>query len=470
MLATSQWIPNINMWAIPAPEAALIILVFGGILALLAGKIDLLSGESLRADRGRLMPAGPASRPSRLQPTAERTESMASRRIAIVGGGPSGALCAERLASAGFPVTLFDEHLAWEKPCGGGLTHKALRSYPFLLNGPHPKKAIQRIELISAKGDRAGLNLDHPIMIYSRAVLNGLLLERAAKAGCRIVRARVSLVDITGKSPSFTAENALQHADFLILASGARNSFFPDTRPLAPADLETTLGYFVPSCADAIQVKFVRGLQGYIWSFPRCDHLSVGICGSLARHTSRELHQYLAQFMRDESIPIDGARFYSHVLPSPRAHTLASRCVAGRNWALIGDAAGWVDPITGEGLYYALRSGELLADSLISGQPELYPRRVHDDFSADLQVAARIARNFYHGRFLGGAVTTRMIQFIGRSTTFRAMIADLFSGAQNYASLKKRLWFQLATTLGEVLDSAFRPAKSTAPRPSPEDA
>ncbi len=97
------------------------------------------------------MPAGPASRPSRLQPTAERTESMASRRIAIVGGGPSGALCAERLASAGFPVTLFDEHLAWEKPCGGGLTHKALRSYPFLLNGPHPKKAIHRVELISAQ-------------------------------------------------------------------------------------------------------------------------------------------------------------------------------------------------------------------------------------------------------------------------------------------------------------------------------
>src|SRR5487761_222694 len=100
---------------------------------------------------------------------------MASRRIAIVGGGPSGALCAERLASAGFEVSVFDEHLAWEKPCGGGLTHKALRSYPFLLNGPHPKKVIQRVELISGNGERAQLGLDHPIVIYSRAVLNGLL-------------------------------------------------------------------------------------------------------------------------------------------------------------------------------------------------------------------------------------------------------------------------------------------------------
>ena len=396
---------------------------------------------------------------------------MVSRRIAIVGGGPSGALCGERLASAGLDVTLFDEHLAWEKPCGGGLTHKALRSYPFLLDAAYPKKVIQRIELISTSGNRARLCLDHPIVIYSRAVLNGLLLERAANAGCRVVRSRVSSVDISRKSPCFTAENATQHTDFLILASGARNSFFPATHPLTPADLEMTLGYFVPSRADEIQVKFVRGLQGYIWSFPRCDHLSVGICGSLARHTSRELQQYLDQFIRDESISLEGARFYSHVLPSPRAHTLASRRVAGPNWALIGDAAGWVDPITGEGLYYALRSGELLADSLISGQPELYPRRVRADFSADLEIAARIARNFYHGRFLGGAVTTRMIQFIARSTTFRAMVTDLFCGAQNYASLKRRLWSQLATTLAEVLDSVFRgPAKATAPRHSPGDA
>jgi flavin-dependent dehydrogenase len=253
------------------------------------------------------------------------------------------------------------------------------------------------------------------------------------------------------------------------LASGARSSFFPATRALEPADLEMTLGYFVPSSADAIQVKFVRGLQGYIWSFPRCDHLSVGICGSLNRHTSRELHQHLAQFMHEERISADGARFYSHVLPSPRAHTLASRRVAGHNWALIGDAAGWVDPITGEGLYYALRSGELLAESLISGQPETYPHRVRDDFSADLEVAAHIARTFYHGRFLGGSVTTRMIQFIDRSTTFSKLIGDLFCGAQNYTSLKRRLWSQFATSLAEVLDSIFRPVKSS-PRPSPEDA
>jgi hypothetical protein len=95
---------------------------------------------------------------------------------------------------------------------------------------------------------------------------------------------------------------------------------------------------------------------------------------------------------------------------------------------------------------------------------------VRADFSADLEIAARIARTVYHGRFLGGAVTTRMIQFIPRSASFRALMSDLFSGAQDYTSLKRRLWSQLAGTLGEVLDSILHPPKSTAARPSPRDA
>ena len=390
--------------------------------------------------------------------------------IAVVGGGPAGAMCGERLARAGYTVTIFDEHLAWEKPCGGGLTHKAVRSYPFLLDSRYPKKSIHRVELISSQGDRALLPLDNPIVIYSRAVLNGLLLERAAGAGCRVVRAHVSSVSIDGKLPSVTAQGATHEADFLILAAGARNAFFPRTRPFAPEDLEITLGYFVPCRAESIQVKFVRGLEGYIWSFPRADHLSVGICGAMSRHTSRELQAHLAEFLREERISVGEARFYSHVLPSPRAHTLASRRIAGPTWALIGDAAGWVDPITGEGLYYALRSGELLAQSLISGQPESYACRVRDDFSADLQIAARIARRFYHGRFLGGAVTTRMIQFIDRSASFRALMGELFSGAQNYASLKRRLWRQFDASVAEFLESIFHPPKSSTARPSPEDA
>ncbi len=373
------------------------------------------------------------------------------REIVIVGGGPSGSICGEGLARAGFEVTLFDEHLAWEKPCGGGLTHKAIQAYPFLLDDPHPKKLVHSVELISSRGHRARLDLDQPIVIYSRAVLNGLLLDRAAAAGCRVVRSRVTQVDTRGKRVRLTTGGAEHTTDFVVLAAGARNTLLPDTRPLRPNDLEMTLGYFVPAQAESIQVKFLRGFEGYLWSFPRCDHLSVGICGSMARYTSQELRQHLHDFMCDERIETARARFYSHVLPSPQIQTLRARGVAGRNWALVGDAAAWVDPLTGEGLYYALRSGDLLAQSLAAGAPQDYPARVRADFSGDLEFATRIARRFYRGRFLGGAVTTRMVQFVERSASFRALMADLFSGVQNYRSLKRRLWVQLGVTLTEVV-------------------
>jgi flavin-dependent dehydrogenase len=206
-----------------------------------------------------------------------------------------------------------------------------------------------------------------------------------------------------------------------------------------------------------MKVKFLRRFQGYIWLFPRSDHLSVGICGSMARHTSRELRGALEQFLRDENISTQGARFYSHVLPSPQAKTLRDRPVVGRNWALAGDAAALVDPVTGEGLHYALRSGELLGEALIAGEPALYPRRLRTDFSSDLEVAARLAHRFYRGRFLGAATATRTIQFIARSATFRALMADVFGGAQNYSGLKRRLWMQLGITLGEVVSSLARP-------------
>jgi flavin-dependent dehydrogenase len=386
--------------------------------------------------------------------------------IAVVGGGPAGAMCAERLARSGYRVTLYDEHLAWEKPCGGGLTHKAIEAYPFLLNGPHPKKLIRSVELVSSKGHRALLELDRPIVIYSRAVLNGLLLERAEAAGCRVVRSRVSHLETAGERAELTIGDSCVEADFVVVAAGARNSLLPGTQPLSRNDLEMTLGYFVPAQAEGICVKFLNHFEGYLWSFPRCDHLSVGICGSMAKHTSQELRRHLHTFMESENIPRDGARFYSHVLPSPQKQTLSSRKVVGRNWALVGDAAAWVDPITGEGLYYALRSGELLAESLIAHKPAEYPARIRKAFSTDLEFATRIARRFYRGRFLGGAVATRMIQFIERSPTFRALMADVFAGSQDYCSLKRRLWAQCGTTLTEVVGSLLKGQPSLAKNPS----
>lgn len=386
--------------------------------------------------------------------------SLGSRKtvstIAIVGGGPAGSMCGEQLALAGHSVRIFDEHLAWEKPCGGGLTHKALEAYPFLVSNPRPKKFVGSIELISSRGQRVLLHMDKPILIYSRSDLNGLLLERAASAGCEVVCSHVSGVETSDTGARLMTGGQWLDVNFLVVAAGARNRLLPGSRPLERRDLEMTLGYFVPSRADAIKVKFLPNFEGYIWLFPRSDHLSVGICGSMAAHTSQQLRDHLHAFMREEGVESIGARFYSHVLPSPQVRTLSERPVVGDHWALVGDAAAWVDPLTGEGLFYAMRSGELLGKSLAEGRPETYPERVRAAFSTDLEFAARIVQRFYRGTFLGGAVTTRMIQFMRRSAAFRQLMADLFSGAQSYRGLKGRLWGQLGLTLNEILASLLR--------------
>jgi flavin-dependent dehydrogenase len=389
--------------------------------------------------------------------------------IAIIGGGPSGTMCGARLARAGHTVKIFDEHLAWEKPCGGGLTHKAIVRFPFLLNNSYPKKLVHSVELIASDEQRVTMQMAHPVVIYSRTVLNGMLLERAQESGCVVQRSHVMSVDTTGEKPRYCVEGEWQKADYLVLAAGARNQLLPETRPLKRDELEMTQGYFVPETADAITIKFLPQFEGYIWSFPRQDHLSVGICGSMSAHTSAELKTHLGAFVEKQHISTANAKFYSHVLPSPQEHTFSQRNVVGRNWAMIGDAAACVDPLTGEGLFYALRSGELLGRALAEGCPERYPKLVKAAFSAELEFAARIVRRFYRGSFLGTSVPTRMVQFMRKSPVFRQLVGDLFSGAQDYTTLKQRVLGHLGISLSQFVSSVLNfepPAVTRVPRGS----
>jgi flavin-dependent dehydrogenase len=379
------------------------------------------------------------------------------KEIAIVGGGPAGSLCGERLASAGFQVTIFDERLAWEKPCGGGLTYKAIETYPFLLDSPQPKRIVRTAELISSRGHRARFEMNRPIVIYARKVLNALLLDRAVASGCSVVCSRVTHVDTSADKVRLTSAGNEISTDFVVLAAGARNHLLPETTALGSSDLEMTLGYFVPTEEDVLKIKFLKQFEGYLWSFPRADHLSVGICARLGQSSSQQLRSHLDEFIEQEKIPMEGAQLYSHVLPSPQAQTIRNRRIAGKNWAMAGDAAACVDPITGEGLFYALRSGDLLAQALVDGQPHAYPERLRAAFSGDLEFAASIARRVFRGNFLGSAITTRIVQLLKYSPAFRDLIRDIFSGSQDYRSLKRRLWNQLGITLAEFTRSLLDP-------------
>lgn len=377
------------------------------------------------------------------------------QQIAIVGGGPAGALLAEKLALAGREVLLFDEKLAWEKPCGGGLTDKALARWPFLRDAPVERKWIRCGELIAPSGRRVCFALDRQIAIYSRRTLNGLLLERAATAGASLHRDRITRIEQDRGHWRLQSASGAWRAEFIVLATGARNSLCQFLHPLQPEDLMIAVGYYIPGSHDRVQIQFLQNLEGYLWVFPRANHVSAGLCGRMEGMSSRQLRAVLESCLTRLGFDFTGACFYAHIIPSLSAETFETRQFQGKGWATIGDAAGFVDPITGEGLYYALASAELLGCALLRDAPGAYPAFLRRDFLEDLEHAARIAHRFYRGTWMGGPVVERMVQLTACSSRFRELMRDLFAGQQEYRTLRSRLYRSLPRVAAEALVSTL---------------
>ncbi|HZO99672.1 MAG TPA: NAD(P)/FAD-dependent oxidoreductase [Terriglobia bacterium] len=384
------------------------------------------------------------------------------RRIAIIGGGPAGAMTAEKLAHAGFEVVVFEERPGWEKPCGGGLSHKVVKRYPFILDQAEHGKLARDLEFIAADGTSLRFEAREPLVIFPRCVLNGFLLRRAEKSGARVVPERVLGFERTGDGWTLKTAQRSCTADFVILAGGARSRL---RRLLAEDfsadDFMLTFGYYVPQRDDRLRIRFFEDFEGYAWAFPREDHLSVGICGKVGEDRMAGLRAKLHAFMQDFGYRND-CPVYSHLLPSLSDESWERLRVAGDGWALVGDAAGLVDPITGEGIYYALRSGELLAEALVEDSAASYPKRVAQDFSQDLAFGARVAHRFYHGRVLGKPVTTRLLELAAKSQTVMDALQDLITGSQPYAGISTRLSWAFASS---PLDRVFRSFRNVFRRP-----
>lgn len=374
--------------------------------------------------------------------------------VAIVGGGPAGSVAAERIARSGKSVVLFDEKLAWEKPCGGGLTQKALTQYPFLREAAVERNLVERCEFISPAGRRTMMKLDQPVAIFSRTVLNGMLLDRAHAAGAELCRERVTEIErVDGRFRLRTKKSEIE-ASFVVLAAGARNPFRAQFyKAYEPSDLLATVGYFIPGSSKAMQVQFLEGIDGYIWTFPRADHFSAGIAGRINETPTAELRRRLDQFLVGEGYSLKDAKVYAHILPSLTEAKLRRLQYAGDGWAMAGDAAGFVDPVTGEGLYYAIRSGDLLAQALVNGKPEQYQKMAERDFLPELIQGAGYAERFYHGTFMGQQIVERLVQFAAESKKFRELLCDLFTGVQGYIGLKGRAYRTLPHLAGEFVGS-----------------
>lgn len=383
------------------------------------------------------------------------------KHVAVLGAGPAGSMAAAQLASAGVRTTLIDEKLPWEKPCGGGVTFKAYNQYPFLRD--NAAKTIRQSSLTTPKAGTVDMRLDQPILIYSRADLNGLLFRRAEQAGARFEQTRVLEMRSNASGCTIRTAQGNIEADACIAATGARNPLRNAGTEWTPDDTMIALGYWVECDRPHIDIQFFEKFEGYIWVFPRHGHLSVGICGK--GQSAQVLRGWLERYMDEHALPYKGARFYAHMLPALASGSWRKNRVAGEGWLAAGDAAGFVDPITGEGIYYAIRSGDLAAQTLLSevrDKAEAYRQAIQSDFAHDLYLGSLLSRRVYLGSFLFGAIPDRMVQFTRRSPKFRAVMRDLFAGTQGYADLSQRLWRNLSGTLRETAMSFLHSDIATA--------
>jgi geranylgeranyl reductase family protein len=397
----------------------------------------------------------------------------------IIGAGPAGSFAAELLARGGVKVALFDGRPeGTPKACGGGVTAKALKAWPQLLNAAG--RTINELDLYSPSGKKLHLELDEPFAIYSRIVFDSYLRDRARDAGAQIISQKIS----SRKTKRLETRWQLRSDDvdrggewtgaMLVGADGANSGIGKMLAgPLPASDMEVAFGYRAPLPSNALApavVAFLPRWVGYAWAFPRPDHISFGIATTQDAFEHQPLDDLLWRFMIGYYRERDGAtvkywqqdeetaeskRIHKHLsdtaeryaarIPGLAAKTWDTRKVCGSDWALLGDAAGFADPVTGEGIYYALRSAELFAEAYLAGRAETYEARWREDFGADLARAAQMRRRFY-GNFWGAPFTERMIEFARGHRGVKRVLGDLVAGEQGYVDLKKKL-----------VKSAFRP-------------
>lgn len=367
--------------------------------------------------------------------------------VAVVGAGPSGSWSAWHLARSGARVLLFDPSHPREKPCGGGVTGRALSLVAPALQTSLPAVRIQGARFVDSQSGAAStvsLAADgRDLVVVSRTVFDGALLSAAEGVGATLVRERVA--EIEPRPSGFVVRTASGRRVTVGLVVGADGANSLVRRRLDTAfsrgEISIATGYFVHGATGSdVIVEFVGDPPGYIWSFPRPDHLAVGICAQAdTGWTAEALRARVSRWIEQTGVAPRDAELepYSWPIPSLTAPSLRRLRVSGPGWILTGDAAGLVDPITREGIYFALRSADFAA-SAIAAAPSTasvnYSEQVGRDIVSELVRAARLKAGFFRPQF-----TRLLVHALASSPAVARIMADLVAGTQTYSALKWRL-------------------------------
>ncbi len=361
-------------------------------------------------------------------------------KVAIIGGGPAGSHIARTLAKQGMDVTVFNEAHGREKPCGGGVTYRIVREFPLLEKIKEKSNRIHRVIIFSPSDIETELILPEPILIFSRKYLDSFLLSQANESGARIVEGKVK--DITQCQDAWLIQadaNSYGAFDFLVGADGSSGLTRKKlSKPFQEDNLTQTLGFFIKEATDdCIRLKFYDDMEGYAWSFPRKHDINAGIGSPLGKKNPKELLEQIQHFI-ERYLPSHSSKeqkFFSALIPSinPEDSQHLKR-ISDTNWALIGDSCGITDPITGEGIYYAIKTSSLLSECLMMEQPKRYASIIKLTFGKDISWAYRNRHRFFKKEFIDAAVDA-----CNKSKEISSIVSELFCGTLPYRNLSSRL-------------------------------
>lgn len=296
--------------------------------------------------------------------------------VLVVGAGPAGSSTAIHLARSGARVLLVDKaRFPRDKPCGGGLTGRALKRIP-VDPSPVVERDVDRFELRLRYGSSFARTHETPLIrMTQRRRLDAFLAEHAVASGAELrdgVRVDAIEPDTTGVTARIAGESV--RAGVLVGADGA-NGVVARTVGIDDAIVRgVALEGNVPLSSlriDALERTAVIELAvlpgGYGWVFPKGDHANLGVGGWGSE--GPRLRDHLSRLAREHGVdPAALRELRGHRLPMRRLGTPAG---SGRT-LLVGDAAGLVDPLSGDGMYEAFVSARLAADAVVSGDLDGY--------------------------------------------------------------------------------------------------
>lgn len=301
--------------------------------------------------------------------------------IIIAGAGPAGSTAAYLLGKAGLNVLIIDKKkFPRKKLCGGLITHRTVklleRVFDVTIETLKQHGIVEyesdHYEVYGRKRLITKRSFEIPFRFIDRQQYDNFLLQKAQQAGASLVEGdAVTLIDLSGSSIK-TRRGWNFTADVIIGADGinskVRRSFPIDLFGREDWTENVASAHEVIINRDRMKKQFDHpvlyfGLlhHGYAWIFPNRDTVTAGICG-LKQKTGKNILSIFREFLNDMNLTNAGdERINSYVLP----YGCYLPYPAFRNLLIVGDAAGFADPLIGEGIYYAHRSAELAARAML---------------------------------------------------------------------------------------------------------